>query len=39
MNRNDEIVIHIQNDCRICVEMQENNITSGKYNEAHEIVK
>ena len=39
MNRNDEIVIHIQNDCRICVEMQENNITSVKYIEANEILK
>ena len=39
MNRNDENCYTYQNDCRICVEMQENNITSVKYIEANEILK
>lgn len=39
MNENDELVIHIQKDCRICVETQENNIKSIKYTGADEILK
>lgn len=39
MNENDEIVIHIQKDCRIYVETQENGIKSAKYTNADEVLK
>lgn len=39
MNENDEIVIHIQKDCRIYVETQEHGIKSAKYTNADEVLK
>lgn len=39
MNENDELVIHIQKDCRIYVETQENGIKSAKYTNADEVLK
>ena len=39
MNENDEIVIHIQKDCRIYVETQEYGIKSAKYTNADEVLK
>lgn len=39
MDKNDEFVIHIRKDGRICVETQKNNIKSVKYTAADEILK
>lgn len=39
MDKNDEIVIHIQKNCRIYVETQENGIKSAKYTNADEVLK
>ena len=39
MHENDELVIHIQKDCKICVETKENNIKSVKYTDASGVLR